>query len=154
MLLISFLTSVCCRATCSVKLVCKMESNLENSASRFCNWRNLDLRALELNNIVLLLMKPFIASQRILGSSTEPKLKSTNSLNPVINWLIYASFFNNEVLNRHLAACLDRRPRVAELWSDRAIGSKTAVLIQWKSWGEAKRKSILEKDLCRPEKKV
>lgn len=126
MLLISFFIIVCCRATSSVKLNCKIESNLENSPSRFCKWQNLDLHLLQLNKIVFLLIKPLIASQRILGSSTEPTLRLRNFLSPETNCWIYSSFFSNVVLKRHLAAHLETNSRVigqkTPLWSERLIG--------------------------------
>ena len=100
-----------CKATCSLKQSCLIESNIENSASTLCSLRDLVLRALELNNIVLLQIKPFIASQRTLGSSAKPALKPINSVNPETNWLTKAAFFYNEILKRHLATHLEKRPK-------------------------------------------
>ena len=154
--LISFLISSFCRAVWSLKLCCREASRywwyFNSKAS------NLAARSVfhvEAYTVVLLLIKPFIASQSILGSETEQTLNSKNSLKFVSNWVLNVSSRSKEELKRHLGALVEDERTVTEqyigLWSDQVNGMKCTFWIFWNRSFEAKIKSNLEKDLCLPE---
>ncbi len=68
-----------------MKLCCKMVSRVAYFNARASNLAARSLFCVEAYKVVLLLIKPFTASQSILGSETEPTLNSKNSLKLVSN---------------------------------------------------------------------